>query len=148
MNRIIEYYFNGKLYRKCSYNKWNYTISNIRNMLKKKGYIRVYPDSVMSYDEVYVNLKKGKVIVIAHRIFTGHCDCKGRKLYEGDTVVYSNDEIGTLHKYFDRDSFYTMNDRGFITEVLNWDKYEKIGDCIDIDKKYWKVVEEFDKKEL
>ena len=148
MDEIIEYYFNGKLYRKCSYNKWNYTISNIRNMLKKKGYIRVYPDSVMSYDEVYVNLKKGKVIVIAHRIFTGYYDCKGRRLYEGDTVVYSNGEIGTLHKYFDRDSFYTMNDRGFITEVLNWDKYEKIGDCIDIDKKYWKVVEEFDKKEL
>ncbi len=148
MDRIIEYYFNNKLYSKCSYNEWDYTIGKIREMLLKKGYIRVYPDSVMSYDEVYVNLKKGKVIVIAHRIFTGYCDCKGRKLYEGDTVVYSNGEIGTLHKYFDRDSFYTMNDRGFITEVLNWDKYEKIGDCIDMDKKYWEVVEEFDKREL
>ena len=53
-----------------------------------------------------------------------------------------------MHKHFDQDSFYTMNDRGFITEVLNWDKYEKVGDCIDIDKKHWKVVEEFDKREL
>ncbi len=148
MDRIIEYYFNNKLYSKCSYNKWDYSIGNIREMLIKKGYIRVYPDSNISYDEVYVNLKKGKSIAISHRIFTGYYDCKGRKLYEGDTVVYSNGEIGTLHKYFDRDSFYTMNDRGFITEVLNWDKYEKIGDCIDIDKKYWEVVEEFDKREL
>ena len=148
MDEIIEYYFNGKLYSKCSYNKWDYSIGKIREMLMKKGYIRVYPDSVMSYDEVYVNLKKGKVIVIAHRIFTGHCDCKGRKLYEGDTVVSSTGEIGTLHRYFDRDSFYTMNDRGFITEVLNLDKCKKIGDCIDMDKKYWKVVEEFDKREL
>lgn len=148
MDEIIEYYFNGKLYRKCSYNKWNYTIGNIRNMLKKKGYIRVYPDSNILYDEVYVNLKKGKVIVIAHRIFTGYCDRKGRRLYEGDTVVYSNGEIGTLHKYYDQDGFYTMDDRGFRTEILNWDKYEKVGDCVDIDKKYWKVIKEFDKKEL
>ena len=37
---------------------------------------------------------------------------------------------------------------GFEREVLNWDKYEKVGDCIDIDKKYWKVIKEFDKKEL
>ena len=148
MDRIIEYYFNNKLYSKCSYNKWDYSISKIREMLLKKGYIRVYPDSVMSYDEVYVNLKKGKVIVIAHKIFTGHYDCKGRKLYEGDTVVSSTGEIGTLHRYFDRDSFYTMNDRGFITEVFNWDKCKKVGDCIDMDKKYWKVVEEFDKREL
>ena len=148
MDEIIEYYFNGKLYRKCSYDKWNYTIGNIRNMLKKKGYIRVYPDSYILCDGVYVNLKKGKVIVIAHRIFTGYYDRKGRRLYEGDTVVYSNGEIGTLHKYFNQDGFYTMNDRGFRTEVLNWDKYEKVGDCIDIDKKYWKVVKEFDEKEL
>lgn len=148
MDEIIEYYFNGKLYQKCSPNKWNYTIGKIRGMLLKKGYIRVYPDSNISYDEVYVNLKKGKVIVIAHRTFTGYYDCKGRKLYEGDTVVYSNGEIGTLHKYFYQDSFYTMNDRGFRTEVLDWDEYEKIGDCIDMDKKYWKVVKEFDKKEL
>ena len=148
MDEIIEYYFNGKLYQKCSPNKWNYTIGKIRGMLLKKGYIRVYPDSNISYDEVYVNLKKGKVIVIAHRTFTGYYDCKGRRLYEGDTVVYSNGEIGTLHKYFYQDSFYTMNDRGFRTEVLDWDEYEKIGDCIDMDKKYWKVVEEFDKREL
>lgn len=148
MDEIIEYYFNGKLYQKCSPNKWNYTIGKIRGMLLKKGYIRVYPDSNISYDEVYVNLKKGKVIVIAHRTFTGYYDCKGRKLYEGDTVVYSNGEIGTLHKYFYQDSFYTMNDRGFRTEVLDWDEYEKVGDCIDMDKKYWKVVKEFDKKEL
>lgn len=148
MDEIIEYYFNGKLYQKCSPNKWNYTIGKIRGMLLKKGYIRVYPDSNISYDEVYVNLKKGKVIVIAHRTFTGYYDCKGRRLYEGDTVVYSNGEIGTLHKYFYQDSFYTMNDRGFRTEVLDWDEYEKIGDCIDMDKKYWKVVKEFDKREL
>lgn len=148
MDSIIEFYFNNKLYSTCSYNEWDYTIGMIRGMLMEKGYIRVYLDSNMSYDEVYVNLKKGKSIAISHRIFTGYCDCKGRKLYEGDTVVYSTGEIGTLHRYFDRDSFYTMNDRGFITEILNWDKYEKIGDCIDIDKKYWEVVEEFDKREL
>ena len=114
----------------------------------EKGYIRVYPDSNISYDDVYVNLKKGKSITISHRIFTGYCDCKGRKLYEGDTVVYSTGEIGTLYKYFYQDSFYTMNDRGFRAEILNWDRYEKVGDCIDMDKKYWEVVEEFDKREL
>lgn len=148
MDEIIEYYFNGKLYQKCSYDKWNYTIGNIRNMLKKKGYIRVYPDSKIPYNEVYVNLKKGKVIAISHRIFTGHCDCKGRRLYEGDTVVYSTGEIGTLNKYFDKDGFYIWSDRGFEGEVLNWESYEKVGDCVDIDKKYWKVIDEFDKREL
>lgn len=116
MDEIIEYYFNGKLYRKCSPNKWNYTIGNIRNMLKKKGYIRVYADSNIPYDEVYVNLKKGKVIVIAHRIFTGYCDRKGRRLYEGDTVVYSTGEIGELHKHYDKDTFYIWSDRGFERE--------------------------------
>ena len=30
MDRIIEYYFNNKLYSKCSYNKWDYTIGNIK----------------------------------------------------------------------------------------------------------------------
>jgi hypothetical protein len=74
MNKNIEYYINGKLYRKCSYDKWDYTIGKIREMLMKKGYIRVYSDSFVSYDEVYVNLKKGKSIVINYKIFSGHCD--------------------------------------------------------------------------
>ena len=148
MDRIIEYYFNNKLYQKCSHNEWDYSIGTIRGMLMEKGYIRVYPDSNISYDEIYVNLKKGKSIAISHRIFTGYCDYKGRKLYEGDAVVYSTGEIGNIHKYFDKDTFYIWSDRGFKREILNWDRYEKVGDCIDMDKKYWEVVEEFDKREL
>ena len=119
MDSIIEFYFNNKLYQKCSYNEWDYSIGTIRGMLMEKGYIRAYPDSNISYDEVYVNLKKGKSITISHRIFTGYCDCKGRKLYEGDTVVYSNGEIGNIHKYFDKDTFYIWSDRGFKREILN-----------------------------
>jgi hypothetical protein len=53
-----------------------------------------------------------------------------------------------LHKHFNGDTFYIWNDRGYRTEIFNWDDYEKVGDCIDMDKKYWKVVEEFDKREL
>lgn len=30
MDRIIEYYFNNKLYQKCSYNEWDYSIGTIR----------------------------------------------------------------------------------------------------------------------
>lgn len=148
MNKNIEYYINGKLYRKCTYDKWDYTIGKIREILMKKGYMRVYSDSFVSYDEVYVNLKKGKSIVINYKIFSGHCDCKGRKLYEDDTVVSSFGEVGKLHKHFNGDTFYIWNDRGYRTEIFNWDDYEKVGDCIDMDKKYWKVVEEFDKREL
>lgn len=148
--RQLEFYLNGKMYKTCPYSQWDKVSDNIKNMLSKNKYVHSYSGEYINRLpdtwEVYVLPEKYKVIVVSHRIFTGHYDKKGNKIYKGDKVKTPYGFESRVHHHWDDpDHYYVraygLRDRITDYDIEDWSQFEKVEDVIKTPRKFWNEPE-------
>ena len=153
--RRVEYYLNEKLYKDVPYSKYGETDEQIKSTLLKNKYVHNYSSEYMNRLpdtwEVYVLPEKYKVVVISHKIFTGHYDRKGNKIYEGDRVKTPYGFEASVHGHYDGPNHYYVRQYGprdcdwTDYDIDDWSQYEKVKDVNKTPKKFWKNPETTDK---
>ena len=141
--RQLEFYLNGKLYKTCPYSQWDKVSDNIKNILRKNKYAH-------SYSSEYTNRQ---VIVVSHKIFTGHYDRKGNKIYDGDKVKTPYGFESRVHKHWDDLDHYYVREYGLRNrttdyDIEDWSQFEKVEDVIKTPKKFWNEQEMTDESIL
>ena len=154
MKKTIEFFINNKLFKTCPYNKWDETDKQIHSLIKKKGYINVYNESlyrvIHSDAKIYVNPKTFQCIIFNHRINTGYKDGKGNNIYDGDKVNTPYGFDSYVNEHWNSDSLKNIkptpyyirkhNDRSYgwhDYDIENFKDYEKIEDQMGLPKKQW-----------
>ena len=152
--RQVEYYLNEKLYKTCPYSQWDKVNDQIKSMLLKNKYVHnyssEYTNRLPETWEVYVLPEKYKVVVVSHKIFTGHYDRKGNKIYIDDKVKTPYGFESRVYKHWDElDHYYVrqfgLRDRTTDYDIDDWSQYEKVKDVNKTPKKFWKNPETTDK---
>ena len=155
--RQIEYFLNEKLFKTCSYNQWNKVSEQIKDMLYENKYVHNYSERYVNRLpntwEVYTLPEKYKLIVVSHKIFTGHYDGKGNKIYEGDKVKtpygfdsWVHGHWGEIDKYYVRKDIRWMVWKDY--DIDDWSQYEKVEDVNKTPKKFWNNSEKTNKSIL
>ncbi len=151
--RQVEYYLNEKLFKTCPYSQWDKVVEQIKSMLRKNKYVNnyssEYTNRLPDTWEVYVLPEKFKVVVVSHKIFTGHYDRKGNKIYEGDRVKTPYGfESGVYGHWDSPDHYYVrqfgLRDRTTDYDIDDWSQYEKVKDVNRTPKKFWNSSETTD----
>jgi len=154
MAKTIEFFINNKLFKTCSYNKWNDTDKQIVSLIKKKGYIEIYGEelhrNIHHNAEVYVNPKTFQCVILNHRINTGYKDGKGNNIYEDDKVNTPFGFVSTVNGLLDwefnkgRPTPYYVRKNGEHSwegwhdyDIEDFSEYEKIEDEMGLPKKMW-----------
>ena len=152
--RQVEYYLNEKLYKTCPYSQWDKVNDQIKSILLKNKYVHnyssEYTNRLPETWEVYVLPEKYKVVVVSHKIFTGHYDRKGNKIYEGDMVKTPYGFESRVYKHWDElDHYYVrqfgLRDRTTDYDIDDWSQYEKVKDVNKTPRKFWNKSETTDK---
>lgn len=155
--RQIEYYLNGKLFKVCPYNQWNKVSYQIKDILYKNKYMYSYSNEYINRLpntwDVYVLPEKYKVIVVSHKIFTGHYDRKGNKIYDGDKVKTPHGFDSCVNGHYDSPDHYYVRTYGLRSswsdyDIDDWSQYEKVEDVNKTPKKFWNEPEMTDKSIL
>lgn len=149
--RRVEYYLNEKLYKDIPYSQWTKTAEQIKHTLLKNKYVHNYSSEYMNRLpdtwEVYVLPEKFKVIVVSHKVFTGHYDRKGNKIYEGDRVETPYGFESSVHGHYDGPDHYYVRKYGprdcdwTDYDIDDWSQYEKVKDVNRTPKKFWNKSE-------
>ena len=146
--KTVEYYINGKLFKTIPYDKWD--DYDIEGILERRGYGEVYDQDTCNElpegGKLYVNIKKLKVVVLTYKIYTGHVDCRGNKIYKDDLVEYMGFQSRIHEKWGEDDVYYVREDGPrWMTwnayNVLDWKDVKKVKDILGMKKKDWKVPE-------
>lgn len=155
-NETVEYYINGKLYRKCPYSRWNKTDDIINRTLDEKGYIEIWSDSFMNnecipfHSKVYINLKKEKCIVVGYKINTGLVDKRGNSIYHDDVIQDSEGRRSDVNMHYNNKTYYVRfpkyeewygqkyERRHIDINLTDFSEWEKVEDALKIPKKFWK----------
>lgn len=152
MEKIIEFYINGKLHKSCSYNRWDSVHDAVIQSLIRKGFVcasvdrnRLKNPIPCSFD-VYVNLSTYECAVIYTKIFTGYADKNGYKIYDEDTLRTPFGFDSKINQHFNSDKFYVR--RYYENNRWGWDsydvedfsQYEKVKDVAGTPKKEWAKI--------
>ena len=148
MKKIVEFYVNGELYKSCPYNRWDSAYNAIIRLLQKKGFVRASVDRnhlkkplPCSFD-IYVNLSKYECAVIYAKIFTGHADKNGYKIYDEDILRTPFGFDSEVHQHMDSETYYVRQHFEDSWETHDYDvedfsQYEKVKDVAGAPKKEW-----------
>ena len=159
MKKKIEFYFNGKLYKTCSYEKWDVTEDYIKAVIYKGGYKEVYINStsyntIPSNSIVYINPSKYKMLLFSWKIFSGFFDKNGNKIYDGDKVITPFGFESYVHQHWGNDVYYVRKENlGGCWSWKDYDiddfkRYEKIKDVNDTPKSNWNNIEKVTLKSI
>ena len=153
--RQVEFYLNEKLFKTCPYSQWDKVNEQIEHMLFKNKYVHNYSSEYMNRLpetwEVYVLPEKFKVVVVSNKIFTGHYDRKGNKIYKGDMVKTPYGFESCVHGHYDEPDHYYVRRYGprdcdwTDYDIDDWSQYEKVEDVNKTPKKFWNKSETTDK---
>lgn len=152
MEKIIEIYINGKLYKPCPYNRWDSTYNAVIRSLRRKGFVCASVDRnclekpIPCSGSIYVNPYKYECAVIYAKMFTGYADKNGYKIYDEDTLRTPFGFDSKINQHFNSDKFYVR--RYYENNRWGWDsydvedfsQYEKIEDVAGTPKKEWAKI--------
>lgn len=139
----VEYYIDGKLFKTCSYSKWDVTEKLIYARLRKKGYESFWVESLMNkvsfHAKCFYNLKLHKIIVLEYKVNTGHCDIDGNPIYQDDIIENDYFEATELNTHYDNEHYYLRyGNKDFNIEPIALEGFRKVQDVLKIPKRYWK----------
>ena len=163
-NETVEYYINSKLFKVCPYSMWDKLDDKVKDILSKKGYEEVWIEKfrteIPSGSKVYVNIKKGKCLVVGEKINTGLTDRLGYPLYYDDMITDSDGHKSRLNMHYNNEAYYVRwpkyenwygvnYHRGDVTvDLVDFKDWKKVEDAMDIDKKFWKKPATITEKEI
>ena len=155
MEKIIEFYINGKLYKSCPYDMWDGAHDDVIRSLRRKGFVCASVDRnlikkpIPCLSGIYVNLSTYECAVIYTKMFTGYADKNGYKIYDEDTLRTPFGFDSKINQHFDSDKFYVRR-QYYENNRLEWEwdsydvedfsKYEKIEDVAGTPKKEWAKI--------
>ena len=150
--KTIEFYLNGKLFKTSSYDRWDHMNDYIiHDILNKRGYVEVYDhelyEDIPDNGKLFINAKKLKCVLFTWKVYSGHKDGKGNKIYLDDVVDTPYGFQSKISEMWGYDDTYYVR-RSSKTSwgwsdytIYDWNDFKKVKDVNGTPKKYWNEPE-------